>query len=693
MPWVPRDSVNRLVNISPSPIWQLGQRYCRIEQPDDVKAWRCYACNELVQLEVNKPGNATKHMRNKHGWKAPRQVDLSEGGSVREDSPTPSSSSRTTGPQQQTIFTMLQQGFEPSGADWRRNCLQWMIETHQPFSAVDDPTFRRMIEGITPKMKKYLFGRNAARDAAESEFEVAKDKIRDLIKESVTRIHISMDVWTAKFSKFGILGVVAHFATRHVYEVEIADKTEEKVDFKRRSVLLALRRLKEAHAGEYEAKILTDVVKEYEFTDNLGVCVADNAGENNTSVRALFRTLHPELKDPDGRRVRCLAHIINLAAKAYLFGNKKGNKDTAAEFVDAVQSLEVDDFDWESARALWRDQGPLGKLHNLIKFIRSSSQRKEEFRSIRTGDLSTDELMVLLDNQTRWNSQYFSISQALKVKERIIIFQSRYLDILKDDILIEDDWTRLQELKDGLWPFLLATNKIQGHQGSLWQWLPYLEGLYNKLEKEVSMYERGGEFSWLAAPSHAAWKKTQEYYEATDTAYHLYAAATLFNPEQRMQYFNRHWNTPALERHKKKLLPAIKKEWMQFYKPKDKELPQQPQIDNQPDFLDEQLGQVPISINSKDPLTEYAMGAPDKLQDSNTEAYFAWWDKHGHPHLKQMAWDSLAIPATSCDLERVFSSAGQLLDCTMNRMSDKTLETRECLRHWLKSGFIELRAI
>ena len=51
--------------------------------------------------------------------------------------------------------------------------------------------------------------------------------------------------------------------------------------------------------------------------------------------------------------------------------------------------------------------------------------------------------MVLLDNQTRWNSQYLSISQALKVKERIIIFQSRYTDLLKDDILTEEDWTRL----------------------------------------------------------------------------------------------------------------------------------------------------------------------------------------------------------------------------------------------------------
>jgi hypothetical protein len=358
--------------------------------PDEVKAWRCYACDDLVQLEVDKPGNATKHMKSKHGWRDLRQTDPSEGGSVREYSPTPTSSSRTTGPQQQSIFTMLQQGFEPSGAEWRRNCLQWMVETHQPLSAVDHPSFRRMIEGITPKMKKYLFGRNAARDAVESEFEAAKDKIRDLIKESVTRIHISMDVWTAKFSKFGILGVVAHFATRHTLKVEVAGTTEERVEFKRRSVLLALRRLKEAHAGEYEATILADVIKEYDFTDNLGVCVADNAGENNTSVRALFRTLYPDLKDLTGKRVRCLAHIFNLAAKAYLYGAKKGGNKAVTEFEEAVRSLEVDDFDWESARALWHEQGSLGKLHNLVKFIRSSSQRKEEFRGIRTGSLNTD---------------------------------------------------------------------------------------------------------------------------------------------------------------------------------------------------------------------------------------------------------------------------------------------------------------
>jgi hypothetical protein len=56
------------------------------------------------------------------------------------------------------------------------------VETHQPFSTVDHPAFRRMITGITPKMNKYIYGRNAARSWTEDEFVAAKNKIKLLLK-------------------------------------------------------------------------------------------------------------------------------------------------------------------------------------------------------------------------------------------------------------------------------------------------------------------------------------------------------------------------------------------------------------------------------------------------------------------------------------------------------------------------------
>lgn len=204
---------------------------------------------------------------------------------------------------------------------------------------------------------------------------VGKGKIKQLIREALSKVHISMDIWTSDFSTYAFLGVNAHFVVRRNAGLQTV------------SVLLALRRLKERHSGEYEGAILADVVKEYEFADKLGVCVADNAGDNDTAVRALFAQIAPELKDLSGKRVRCLAHIINLAAKAYLYG-----QDVEAFEEEACQ-LEHDEFDAEAMQAsqrTWRRHGALGKLHNLAVYIRQSAARKEEFRNIVVGDDGVD---------------------------------------------------------------------------------------------------------------------------------------------------------------------------------------------------------------------------------------------------------------------------------------------------------------
>ena len=51
----------------------------------------------------------------------------------------------------------------------------------------------------------------------------------------------------------------------------------------------------------------------------LGYFMADNAGNNNTAIRAIYRQLRRDIKDLDSRRVRCLSYIINLLVKAFLF--------------------------------------------------------------------------------------------------------------------------------------------------------------------------------------------------------------------------------------------------------------------------------------------------------------------------------------------------------------------------------------
>jgi hypothetical protein len=205
----------------------------------------------------------------------------------------------------------------------------------------------------------------------------------------------------------------------------------------------------------------------------------------------------------------------------------------------------------------------------------------------------------------------------------------------------------------------------------------------------MNRYRQDGDLqNPLAVCTQAAWEKLHRYYLETDKAYHLYAASTLFNPEQRMSYFNRNW-TVTLDKYKNQMLARIRKEWERSYKLETTTTVVSKPL-NPPSIIDIQLGHEPHN-DTEDPLNEYAFSAPVTLQEATTQGMLAWWDKHGHPQLKQMAFDSLSIPATTCDLERVFSSSGHLTDVTMSRMTDETIEMRQCLCSWLKDSLIELQ--
>jgi len=48
--------------------------------------------------------------------------------------------------------------------------------------------------------------------------------------------------------------------------------------------------------------------------------MADNLESNNVVIYKILKVLRPDIKDYALRRGRCLRYIINLAAKAFIFG-------------------------------------------------------------------------------------------------------------------------------------------------------------------------------------------------------------------------------------------------------------------------------------------------------------------------------------------------------------------------------------
>jgi hypothetical protein len=149
------------------------------------------------------------------------------------------------------------------------------------------------------------------------------------------------------------------------------------------------------------------VLNEYQILDRIGYCTGDNHGSNDLMLRELSKDLskHSIKYDPIQRQIRCHGHVVNISVQAFLFA--KDEEAVEAAFKSAVEALAVneDSEDLEldhslanqfkkAAEAKWREIGGLGKIHNLVVFIRGSNDRFNRF-------LRLAGKMIPLDNDTR----------------------------------------------------------------------------------------------------------------------------------------------------------------------------------------------------------------------------------------------------------------------------------------------------
>ena len=235
------------------------------------------------------------------------------------------------------------------------------------------------------------------------------------------------------------------------------DQQEER----QRKALIALRPVA-SHAGEEQLTVLLSVLEEYGIVRQVGCFMSDNASTNDTLCRSVSRHLESKEKitwNTEKQRLRCIGHVNNLAVQAFLFQNVFRIEELES-YDQEEETREVNNIADQQGR--FRLIGPLGKLHNIVICVRSSSQRTKEFRDI-IGQ------MVPLDNRTRWNSWYQMLTVAVQssIASAIDIFTKNHFDVLQHDYLSSDDWTRLRTIKNFLQPFARATLETQGTAGTI----------------------------------------------------------------------------------------------------------------------------------------------------------------------------------------------------------------------------------
>jgi hypothetical protein len=195
------------------------------------------------------------------------------------------------------------------------------------------------------------------------DFKQRRKQIKKDLHLSKSLVHFSFDMWTSP-NCMAMIAIIAHF-------VSCAGEAK--------ACLLGLRRIQGAHSGENMAQSIITVIEEYELKDRLGYFMLDNVTSNDTCVREILAKLQPDL-DSKKRRLRCFGHIVNLAAKAFLFGNDP----EAFEIETTVAALMQQE---KEALEAWRRLGPVGKLHNVVTYIRKTPQRRESFVKLANDEL------------------------------------------------------------------------------------------------------------------------------------------------------------------------------------------------------------------------------------------------------------------------------------------------------------------
>ena len=328
----------------------------------------------------------------------------------------------------------------------------WIVDADLSFSTPSNKFLQRIFRLHDAELAQQVpWGKDTIRHNVCDLFTTKRQVIQSEFNSALSRIHLSFDLWTSP-NNIAFLGVNAHFINKN---------------FTSQNRLIGLRRQRGVHSGENIAANLEALLKSWGLSSQVGVFVTDNASNNDKCLEFLYPKLNDRmtLRDVKEHRLRCYGHILNLVAHHFLLGE---DADAFQREVLVNELLQQDEKNFK----LWRKQGPVGKLHNIVRFVRASPQRSELMREIAREDLeetfflseeSTAELELIQNNNTRWNSTYLMIRRAIKKQDDIERF-IRYLDmedpassIPREDRLTLGDWKVLSEIATILEPIYHQT--------------------------------------------------------------------------------------------------------------------------------------------------------------------------------------------------------------------------------------------
>ncbi|KAF7445680.1 Dimer-Tnp-hAT domain containing protein [Pyrenophora tritici-repentis] len=602
-----------------SHIWKYGLQYIR--DSDKKEVYYCHECrvgkSKQEFFVINGTSRIRNHLEQKH------QID-------------PQSGIKRKGSVRKSIIDQQKDGAASSTFFWKESVekfkellIRWIVYCHIAFFQLENQYFRELLLFLNPALLNHL--PNAAktiRSWVMNAFISKKQQLREDLHHSRSRISISFDLWTSP-NPYAILGVVAMWI----------DTTGM-----RRVTALGMRRIYGEHTGENLGSVVLELLEEYDISgDQIGYFMLDNASANDTAVEFILKDLCPWMKSKQRRhrRLRCLGHVINLCCQAFLMGRN-------CEKYLAKLEKHHQRGDYTKVEELWKKFGCLGRLHNLVRYIRLTPQRREEFATVIIGgDLSQfDGLELIQNNSTRWNLWFYSITRALNVRERLELFSARY------------HWFELEKIELALKDFYAATLLSEGKKTSLADWFSTLDCLLREISETKDHYhdihtEDDNNFTWKQEWVLQGDEEKKRWFENAQLAVkHL-------------------WETEYKGRYPVEMLPP----------PARKERDPDPAFDRQ---REHKRIRIDAPVSTTDLYEQYI--STDRLHNEEAgcnEAIAYWLSRYDSQRdLARFALDMFAISPMSDECERLFSSAKLTIVDRRGRLKADIIEACECLRAW-----------
>lgn len=165
-----------------------------------------------------------------------------------------------------------------------------------------------------------------------------------------------------------------------------------------------------------------------------------------------------------------------------------------------------------------------------------------------------------------------------------------------------------------------------------------------------------------------------------------YAAALLLHPSRRKRYININWNKSWV----KAVLPQLQSLWEEKYATiEGNAVSTLSKETDEPDEYDLLERDLDVVQTSADDWISFIEADPTEIA---TKTALEWWcqeqQRIRYPRLSRMAVDILSVPAMSAEAERVFSGARRQIPWSRANLGPKTIEQMECLKHWLRNGWL-----